>query len=130
MKMLKSAVIGATFLLGTLYAQAGELQVNTLTSEQIKDFRVKMTTQNKLNLGSNKIMVKIFHDGHLHSDYDVKLKVYAHDGKAVVYQDMKNRNDKKYVFNVNLNDKSNHGYLLSYRLRGGVIHYAKGRLSF
>lgn len=122
-KLHKTLLIGIILFLGNIYLHASE---NYSSGTILKDYRISVKALDTLSEGKNKISVKIRHNSHIVSNANVIFKLYQPDSKMVVYKSKVINDNGRYSFNVNLPQKGDYKYVLSFNKLGGVIRNTRG----
>ena len=126
MKKLTTLFLGG-LLIGSFYAQAEDIQMSRVVDNDFNTFSLNMKSHDNLKVGINKLYAKVIKDSNVHSQYDVRLKLFTPDNTVVTYKSLKVMDTGVYPFSVDLKEKGQYGYVLTYSLRGGVTRVAKGR---
>jgi len=122
-KLYKTLLIGMILFLGNIYLHASE---NYSSGTIFKDYRISVKAHDTLSEGKNKISVKIRHNSHIVENAIVIFKLYQPNSKSVEYKSKVTNDNGRYLFNVNLPQKGEYKYVLTFHKLGGVRRTTRG----
>jgi hypothetical protein len=151
MKKILTTLIGTSLLAGTLYASENmkmdhsKMSMTTTQADSEskiqgkqdryykystkKDYSMEVKTSSKLKQGFNNIDVRIKRKSQQVNNADVILSILHPNNNVVDYKKNMTNKDRNYSFKVNLPEKGEYSYILTFSRSGGVIRTFRGRLS-
>ena len=125
MKILfKVLLLSGILLSGSASLNAKEIYLSQQTT---KDYGVLVKVYDELKLGDNKINVKVFYKTKALDGVNVNFKLYKPNGEIIEYKSNTVNENYNYVFNINLEEKGEYTYVITYNvMTGGVTRDSKG----
>ncbi len=125
MKILfKVLLLSGILLSGSASLNAKEIYLSQQTT---KDYGVLVKVYDELKLGDNKINVKVFYKTKALDGVNVNFKLYKPNGEIIEYKSNTANENYNYVFNINLEEKGEYTYVITYNvMTGGVTRDSKG----
>jgi hypothetical protein len=122
--LLKILLISGILLSGSASLNAKEIYLSQQTT---KDYGVLVKVYDELKLGDNKINVKVFYKTKALDGVNVNFKLYKPNGEIIEYKSNTANENYNYVFNINLEEKGEYTYVITYNvMTGGVTRDSKG----
>lgn len=125
MKILfKVLLLSGILLSGSASLNAKEIYLSQQTT---KDYGVLVKVYDELKLGVNEINVKVFYKTKALDGVNVNFKLYKPNGEIIEYKSNTANENYNYVFNINLEEKGEYTYVITYNvMTGGVTRDSKG----
>ena len=122
--LLKILLVSGILLSGSASLNAKEIYLSQQTT---KDYGVLVKVYDELKLGDNKINVKVFYKTKALDGVNVNFKLYKPNGEIIEYKSNTANENYNYVFNINLEEKGEYTYVITYNvMTGGVTRDSKG----
>lgn len=122
--LLKILLVSGILLSGSTSLNAKEIYLSQQTT---KDYGVLVKVYDELKLGDNKINVKVFYKTKALDGVNVNFKLYKPNGEIIEYKSNTANENYNYVFNINLEEKGEYTYVITYNvMTGGVTRDSKG----
>ncbi len=122
--LLKILLVLGILFSGSTYLNAKDIYLSQQTS---KDYGVLVKVYDELKLGDNKINVKVFYKTKALDGVNVNFKLYKPNGEIIEYKSNTANENYNYVFNINLEEKGEYTYVITYNvMTGGVTRDSKG----
>ncbi len=122
--LLRILLVSGILLSGTTSLNAKEIYLSQQTT---KDYGVLVKVYDELKLGDNKINVKVFYKTKALDGVNVNFKLYKPNGEIIEYKSNTANENYNYVFNINLEEKGEYTYVITYNvMTGGVTRDSKG----
>ena len=126
--LLRILLVSGILLSGTTSLNAKEIYLSQQTT---KDYGVLVKVYDELKLGDNKINVKVFYKTKALDGVNVNFKLYKPNGEIIEYKSNTANENYNYVFNINLEEKGEYTYVITYNvMTGGVTRDSKGSFAF
>ncbi len=122
--LLKILLVSGILLSGSTSLNAKEIYLSQQTT---KDYGVHVKVYDDLKIGNNEVNVKILHKTKALDGVNVNFKLYKPNGERVEYKSNTANENYNYVFNINLEEKGEYTYVITYNvMTGGVTRDSKG----
>ena len=122
--LLKILLISGILLSGSASLNAKEIYLSQQTT---KDYGVLVKVYDELKSGVNEINVKVFYKTKALDGVNVSFKLYKPNGEMVEYKSNTINDKNNYVFNINLEEKGEYKYVVTYNvMTGGVTRDSRG----
>ena len=122
--LLKILLVLGILFSGSTYLNAKEIYLSQQTS---KDYGVLVKVYDELKSGVNEINVKVFYKTKALDGVNVSFKLYKPNGEMVEYKSNTINDKNNYVFNINLEEKGEYKYVVTYNvMTGGVTRDSRG----
>ena len=122
--LLKIVLVLGIFLSGSTFLNAKDIYLSQQTT---KDYGVLVKVYDELKLGINEINVKVFYKTKALDGVNVNFKLYKPNGEMVEYKSNTINDKNNYVFNINLEEKGEYKYVVTYNvMTGGVTRDSRG----
>ena len=122
--LLKILLVSGILLGGSTFLNAKEIYLSQQTT---KDYGVLVKVYDELKLGDNKINVKVFYKTKALDGVNVNFKLFKPNGEIIEYKSNTANENYNYVFNINLEEKGEYTYVITYNvMTGGVTRDSKG----
>jgi len=122
--LLKILLISGILLSGSTSLNAEEIYLSKQTN---KNYGVDVKVYDDLKIGNNEFNVKIFHKTKALDGVNVNFKLYKPNGEIIEYKSNTANENYNYVFNINLEEKGEYTYVITYNvMTGGVTRDSKG----
>ena len=125
--LLKILLVSGILLSGSTSLNAKEIYLSQQTT---KDYGVHVKVYDDLKIGNNEVNVKILYKTKALDGVNVNFKLYKPNGEVVEYKSNTVNDKSNYVFNINLTEKGEYRYVITYNvMTGGVTRDARGSFS-
>ena len=122
--LLKILLVLGILFSGSTYLNAKDIYLSQQTS---KDYGVLVKVYDELKSGVNEINVKVFYKTKALDGVNVSFKLYKPNGEMVEYKSNTINDKNNYVFNINLEEKGEYKYVVTYNvLTGGYPRNSSG----
>ena len=122
--LLKILLVLGILFSGSTYLNAKDIYLSQQTS---KDYGVLVKVYDELKSGVNEINVKVFYKTKALDGVNVSFKLYKPNGEMVEYKSNTINDKNNYVFNINLEEKGEYKYVVTYNvMTGGVTRDSRG----
>ena len=122
--LLKILLVLGIIFSGSTYLNAKDIYLSQQTS---KDYGVLVKVYDELKSGVNEINVKVFYKTKALDGVNVSFKLYKPNGEMVEYKSNTINDKNNYVFNINLEEKGEYKYVVTYNvMTGGVTRDSRG----
>ena len=122
--LLKILLISGILLSGSASLNAKEIYLSQQTT---KDYGVLVKVYDELKSGVNEINVKVFYKTKALDGVNVNFKLYKPNGEIIEYKSNTANENYNYVFNINLEEKGEYKYVVTYNvLTGGYPRNSSG----
>ncbi len=122
--LLKILLISGILLSGSASLNAKEIYLSQQTT---KDYGVHVKVYDDLKIGNNEVNVKILYKTKALDGVNVNFKLYKPNGEIIEYKSNTANENYNYVFNINLEEKGEYTYVITYNvMTGGVTRDSKG----
>lgn len=122
--LLKILLVLGILFSGSTYLNAKDIYLSQQTS---KDYGVLVKVYDELKSGVNEINVKVFYKTKALDGVNVNFKLYKPNGEIIEYKSNTANENYNYVFNINLEEKGEYTYVITYNvMTGGVTRDSKG----
>ena len=114
--LLKILLVLGILFSGSTYLNAKDIYLSQQTS---KDYGVLVKVYDELKSGVNEINVKVFYKTKALDGVNVSFKLYKPNGEMVEYKSNTINDKNNYVFNINLEEKGEYKYVVTYNVLTG-----------
>jgi hypothetical protein len=122
--LLKILLVLGILFSGSTYLNAKDIYLSQQTS---KDYGVLVKVYDELKSGVNEINVKVFYKTKALDGVNVSFKLYKPNGEMIEYKSNTINDKNNYVFNINLEEKGEYKYVVTYNvMTGGVTRDSRG----
>lgn len=122
--LLKILLISGILLSGSTSLNAEEIYLSKQTN---KNYGVDVKVYDDLKIGNNEFNVKIFHQTAPLNKANVSFKLFKPNGEIIEYKSNTANENYNYVFNINLEEKGEYKYIVTYHVMiGGVTRDSRG----
>ena len=122
--LLKILLVSGILLSGSTSLNAKEIYLSQQTT---KDYGVHVKVYDDLKIGNNEVNVKILYKTKALDGVNVNFKLYKPNGEIVEYKSNTINDKNNYVFNINLEEKGEYKYVVTYNvLTGGYPRNSSG----
>ena len=122
--LLKILLVSGILLGGSTFLNAKEIYLSNQTN---KDYKIEVKVYDDLKIGDNEFNVKIIYQTLPLDGVHVGFKLYKPNGEMVEYKSNTINDKNNYVFNINLEEKGEYKYVVTYNvLTGGYPRNSSG----
>ena len=122
--LLKILLVSGILLGGSTFLNAKEIYLSNQTN---KDYKIEVKVYDDLKIGDNEFNVKIIYQTLPLDGVHVNFKLYKPNGEIVELKTKKANDKNNYVFNINLEEKGEYKYIVTYHVMiGGVTRDSRG----
>ena len=122
--LLKILLVSGILLSGVTSLNAKEIYLSKQTN---KDYTIDVKVYDDLKIGDNEFNVKIIYQTLPLDGVHVNFKLYKPNGEIVELKTKKANDKNNYVFNINLEEKGEYKYVVTYNvITGGYPRNSSG----